>query len=226
MTTSLPVSGTIKEMNKHYTIIFDFDGTLADTVSLMVRLYNAVAPAYGTVPVDPSEFDSLRKLGYKKAMKLKKIRFRILPKLALHISKEMKQHMDEVKPYDGVIPMLQDLRQRGVSIGILTSNNAALVQDFLAENNFPAFDFVVSEKTLFGKEKALKRIMKRHKLEKEQVIYVGDEPRDIISSKRAGVKVFGVTWGIGGREGLKKTPPDRLADTPKELSAHIIEALL
>jgi HAD superfamily hydrolase (TIGR01549 family) len=191
----------------------------------MVRLYNAIGPAYGALPVDSSEFDELRKLGYKKAMKSKKIRFRMLPKLVLHISKEMKQHMGEVKPCDGVVPMLYDLQKRGVSLGILTSNNAALVQDFLVENNFPDFDFVVSEKTLFGKEKALKRIMKRHRLEKEQVIYVGDEPRDVISSKRAGVKVFGVTWGIGGKEGLKKTPPDRLADTADELAAHIIESL-
>lgn len=212
-------------MGSQFTVIFDFDGTLADSLELMLRLYNESADDFGTLPVSMSEVDELRELGYKKAMKAKKIRLTMLPKLAIHIIKDMKLHMDEVSPHEGIIPMLRQLREMGVSIGVLTSNNAALVVDFFDKNGFPEFDFVVSEKTLFGKEKALKRIMKRHKLKKERVIYVGDEPRDVYSSQKAGVKVFGVTWGLAGRIGLEKNPPDRIADTAEELYQYIIEAI-
>jgi phosphoglycolate phosphatase len=211
-------------MSEQFTVIFDFDGTLADTLGLMVRLYNDTCPQYGTLPVDESEFDELRKLGYKKAMKSKKIRLTQLPRLALQISREMKNHMGEVSPHPGVIQLLRNLQEQDISIGVLTSNNAALVQDFFDANDFPQFDFVVSEKTVFGKEKALRRIMKRHKLPKEKIIYVGDEPRDIISSRKAGIKVFGVTWGLGGEQGLKDTPPDRLVSDSKELYRCILEA--
>jgi phosphoglycolate phosphatase len=211
-------------MSEQFTVIFDFDGTLADTLGLMVRLYNDTCPQYGTLPVDESEFDELRKLGYKKAMKSKKIRLTQLPRLALQISREMKNHMGEVSPHHGVIQLLRNLQEQDISIGVLTSNNAALVQDFFDANDFPQFDFVVSEKTVFGKEKALRRIMKRHKLPKEKIIYVGDEPRDIISSRKAGIKVFGVTWGLGGEQGLKDTPPDRLVSDSKELYRCILEA--
>ena len=166
-------------MYKRFTVIFDFDGTLADTLELMLRLYNESTEEFGTLPVDINEVDELRALGYKGAMKQKKIRLTRLPKIVVHIIREMKQHMHEVSPHEGIIPMLQDLQNRGISIGVLTSNNAALVQDFFDTNGFPEFDFVVSEKTLFGKEKALRRIMKRHRLKKERVVYVGDEPRAV-----------------------------------------------
>jgi phosphoglycolate phosphatase-like HAD superfamily hydrolase len=210
---------------REYTVIFDFDGTLANTVSLMIDLYNNVGPEYGALPITEDEFDELRILGYKKAMKAKNIKLRVLPKIAMTVSKEMKLHMDDVKPYDGIVDMLKQLKVQGINLGILTSNNAGLVHDFLEVNDFPEFDFVVSEKTFFGKEKALKRIMKRHNIPKEQIIYVGDEPRDVVSSIKAGVRVFAVTWGLGGVEGLKKTPPDRLVSTPSELYDCVIEAI-
>ena len=212
-------------MSKHYTAVFDFDGTLADTVSLMVKLYNDQSEAFGSLRVEPNEFESLRAMGYKKAMKSKRIRLSRMPKMIRTLTKEMKLHMHEVKPYEGVVEMLRDLQHNGVRIAVLTSNSADIVQQFFEDHDFPTFDFVVSEKTFFGKDKALKRIMKLYELEKESMVYVGDEPRDVIASKRAQVKVFGVSWGLGGRTGLEKSKPDRIVDTPDELFDTIVEAV-
>lgn len=210
-------------MKERFTVIFDFDGTLANTVDLVGRIYNEHAEEFGALPIDMNELSVYRKLGYKKAMKKAKIRWTVLPRLVLFVGREMKKHMDEVNPYDGVVDVLKNLQNAGVSIGVLTSNNAALVSEFFEKHNFPVFDFIVSEKTLFGKEKALRRIIKRHKLIDHRIIYVGDEPRDITACYKAGIKVIGVTWGVGGREGLESTPPDRLVDTAKQLQAAITE---
>ena len=204
-------------MGEKLTVIFDFDGTLANTVDLVARIYNEHADEFGALPIDMAEISVYRKLGYKKAMKKAKIRWTVLPRMVLFISREMKQHMGEVKPYPGVVKVLKNMQEAGISIGVLTSNNAGLVNDFFESNNFPVFDFIVSEKTMFGKEKALKKIMKRHGLPHHRVIYVGDEPRDITACKKAGIRVVGVTWGVGGREGLVSTPPDWLVDTSNEL---------
>lgn len=211
-------------MSDRFTVIFDFDGTLANTIDLVARIYNENADDFGGLQVDLKDLPRLRKLGYKKGMKELKIRWTILPRLVLFVSKEMKKHMDEVKPYPGVVSMLKELQASGISIGVLTSNNTALVQDFFNAHDFPIFDFVVSEKTMFGKEKALKRILKRHELQKENVIYVGDEPRDITACNKAKIKVIGVTWGVGGKEAFESTPPDRQVDTSAELKTAIIEA--
>ncbi len=209
-------------MGKNLTVIFDFDGTLANTMDLVMSIYNEHAESFGSLTVDKSELTELRRLGYKKAMKAKKIRWSMLPRMVLFLSKEMKLRMDEVPPYPGVVEMLKKLQEKGVSIGVLTSNNAQLVQDFFKSNNFPLFDFIVSEKTLFGKEKALKKIMKRHDLNKDDVIYVGDEPRDVVSCNKAGVKIYGVAWGFAGEEGLEATPPDKLVYSSDELFKEIL----
>ncbi len=212
-------------MNREHTVIFDFDGTLANTVDLMIRLYNEYSEQFGTIKVEENEFESIREMGYKKAMKLKNVRLRKWPLMVRTMMREMKEQMAEVEPYEGIVETIEKLKEQGISVGVLTSNSTAIVHEFFRVHNFPPFDFVVSEKTFFGKEKALKRIMKHRKLNREDVMYVGDEPRDIASSKKAGVRSFGVTWGLGGRTGLKKQPPDRLVDTPDELYREIILAI-
>ncbi|HMT56102.1 MAG TPA: HAD family hydrolase [Candidatus Saccharibacteria bacterium] len=204
-------------MSMKPTVIFDFDGTLANTLELVANIYNEHAAQFGARQIDMNEFDEYRKLGYKKATKKAGIRWTVLPRMVLFISKEMKAHMGSVKPYDGIVQVLKDIQQAGMTIGVLTSNDAQLVRDFFDAHGFPHFDFIVSEKTLFGKDKALKRIMKRHGLAREQVLYVGDEPRDIAASHKAGIRVVGVTWGVGGRVGLEPTKADAQVDTPREL---------
>lgn len=210
-------------MQEKLTVLFDFDGTLANTLELVARIYNEHAHEYGARTIDMNDLSEYRRLGYKKAMKKAGIRWTVLPRLVLFVSKEMKQHMGEVHPYDGIVDMLRELQKQNISIGVLTSNDGALVQDFFATNNFPTFDFVVSEKTMFGKEKAIRRIMKRHALTQSNVVYVGDEPRDITASNKAGIKVIGVTWGVGGKEAFETTVPDIQVDTVAQLQLELLK---
>jgi HAD superfamily hydrolase (TIGR01549 family) len=204
------------------TVIFDFDGTLANSVDLMFRLYNDHAEQFGYVQMKREEFPEIRRMGYSKAMRLKKVKVRMLPKIILTLGKEMRASMDEVKPYVGIVETLHSLQKYGFSIGILTSNQAGLVDEFLKVHKFPEFDFVVSEKTLFGKDKALKRIFKRFGLDRDQVVYVGDEPRDVTASRKARIRSIAVTWGLGGTEAFEKEKPDILVSTPDELLQKII----
>ena len=148
-------------MDSKKTVIFDFDGTLANTLDLVARLYNENAHIFGSNQIDMSNLPSYRKLGYKKSMKQIGIKWRSLPKLVLFISREMKKHMSEVQPYPDIVQTLRELQAEGISIGVLTSNNDELVADFFKAHEFPQFDFVVSEKTLFGKEKALRKIIEK-----------------------------------------------------------------
>jgi phosphoglycolate phosphatase len=210
-------------MNERITVIFDFDGTLANTIELVARIYNEHHEEFGSLPVDLEELPIYQKLGYKKAAKKAKIRWRKIPKLMLTIGREMKKHMGEVDPYPGVVQMLKKIRAKGISIGVLTSNNGSLVKEFFKVNDFPEFDFIVSEKTLFGKEKSLKKIIKRHNLDRNKVIYVGDEPRDVVSCRKAKIKVIGVTWGLGGVEGLAPSNPDKIVHNTSELFNEIIK---
>ncbi len=208
--------------NSNKTVIFDFDGTLANTVDLVVRIYNEHAEELGADTLSIDEFPTLRTLGYKKAMKAKNLHWHVLPKLVFILKRGVREHLHEVQPYEGIQRLINELKSAGMMIGVLTSNDGALVQEFLDTHGFPAFDFVVSEKTVFGKEKALKKIIERHKLDRARVVYVGDEPRDVTASKKAGVHVVGVTWGFGGRESMLATLPDTTVHTMDELRTALL----
>lgn len=205
------------------TVIFDFDGTLANTVELIIDTYNMYSEELGYTKIKHSEIPALRRLGYKGAMKKKGIKLHSLPRIALKLSREMRKHMDQVEPYDGIVDVLKKLQSKGLTIGVLTSNQASTASEFFETHKFPKFDFVVSEKTFFGKDRALRKIMKRFDLDQDQVIYVGDEPRDVTASHKAGVQVMGVTWGLAGEEGFKHHAPDKLIKTPKDLQETILE---
>ena len=202
-------------------VIFDFDGTLANSISLAIRLYNKHAAHFKALPVDEDELPALRKMvrehGYAKTLKSKNVHLRKLPNMVLTISREMRLHMSEVKPYDGIVEALQELKARGYRLGVLTSNQEPIVREFLETHQYPLFDFIVSEKTLFGKERALRKIMKKFALDRRGVVYVGDEPRDISACRKADISSIGVSWGLAGVDGLGKTPPDIMVHSPKEI---------
>lgn len=210
-------------MSEQKVAIFDFDGTLANSVDLIVELYNNNASKYGYEPISPKEFPDLRRMGYRQAMEHKGIKWRKLPRMVMHLGKEMRTRMTEVKPYNGVQDVLKDLQKHDYMIGILTSNHASLVQDFLREHNFPPLDFIVSERAVFGKDKALSKIMKRYALIPDQIVYIGDEPRDVVACRKAQIAVVGVTWGLGGKEGFESAPPDKLVTTMPELYEAVTE---
>ncbi|MBP7767033.1 HAD-IA family hydrolase [Candidatus Saccharibacteria bacterium] len=200
------------------TVIFDFDGTLADSVSIALRLYNDFSDVYGVEQINGiDEARQLLSLGYAKAMKAKKITPLKLITLVRLASKEMPKHMPEVVPYSGIVETVSKLKSQGYGIGVLTSNQEAIVRGFLSAHKFPEFDFVVSEKTLFRKDKALKKIIKKYKLSTEEIVFVGDEPRDMQAAAKLGVKSVGVTWGLAGVEGFGKSQPDILVNSASEI---------
>ncbi len=202
-------------------VIFDFDGTLANSIGLAIRLYNKHARHYGAETITVSELEDLRKMarehGYKQVLKYKKVRLSRLPSIVLTVGKEMRTHMAEVKPYDGVIESLLELQARGYRLGVLTSNQEHLVREFLETHQYPLFDFIVSEKTLFGKDKALKKIIKKFALDSRGVVYIGDEVRDVAACNRARIDVIAVTWGVAGVGGFTKALPTKIIDTPQQL---------
>lgn len=206
-------------MNYSNYIIFDFDGTIADTFDLALEIYNSIAPEYDCRPAGPGDHELLR---VKKPQELLKIygvsRLKLLS-LLLRVRKELSNRIQEIKLIDGMEASLREIRNSGYRMGILTSNSVSNVSRFLDINDLSGlFDFIYSGRSLFGKEKVIRRLLIHENLSVEQVIYVGDETRDIEASKNAGIPVVAVSWGLNRRDVLASLSPDQIADEPNELS--------
>lgn len=202
------------------TIIFDFDGTIADTFSTLIDIVNRNPKKFGINGIDQSEIPRLRGMSVKYLLEEFKIGIFRLPSFVKYLQKEMGKSVGSLDACPGMLELIKALHQKNIRLGILTSNSKSTVEKFLKQHNIDQyFDFVYSEKQLFGKHKALASILKKHKLDRHSVIYVGDEVRDIEASQRVGIHVIAVDWGFNTHEILEKHKPTNLVSNPNDILA-------
>lgn len=200
-------------------ILFDFDGTLAQTLVLTQKLYNEVAVERGYRVIEDSEIQELRNKTALEVFKLLNVPVVAFPTLAYKVQSQMQKQIAQVEAVSGIPEVLVELQKQGFSIGVLTSNSSSNVDGFLAAQNIQVVEFVISEKSIFGKAKILKKILTSKKITPDELVYVGDETRDIEATKKAGVRSIAVSWGFNSRKALESANPDFLLDSPEELLA-------
>lgn len=199
-------------------IIFDFDGTIADTVDALVSIANRLAVEFGYVPITQQELALLKNLTSREIIKYSGISVFKIPFLVKKVRGELKDKIHEFQPIPGIKEALIELKAEGYSLGIITSNSKDNVNEFLKINELDnLFDFIYSGVTIFGKKTIINNVLKQRQLKPQQVIYVGDETRDIEASKKANIQVIAVTWGFNSPEILAKQKPDFLIHHPSEL---------
>jgi phosphoglycolate phosphatase len=206
-----------QEMNE--TIIFDFDGTIADTLSAIVRLVNEHAPEFNIKPLGEKDVEELRGMSNLDIIKRYRIPLFKVPSMVLMAQKELHKRIGEVPIFPGIKDLILDLKVRGLRLGILTSNSAENVLKFLRTKGLDVFDFIHSEQNFFGKNWALLHLLKKHGLKKETTIYVGDEVRDIEACQKVGIPIIAVGWGFHRRHLLAEKNPTHLVDSAGEIMA-------
>ncbi|MGI0481453.1 HAD-IA family hydrolase [Geminocystis sp. CENA526] len=199
-------------------IIFDFDGTIADSRNTLLEIGNNLAPEYGFDRVTEDEIIRLSNLSSRDILYQSSIPAYKIPFLLRKVKKELNQQIGNLQPFKGIKEMLNSLKQQGFLLGIVTSNLKENVLEFLSHNKLEIyFDFVYSASTLFGKDRILKKIIKQHDFPLESIFYVGDETRDIEAARKSKIKMIAVTWGFNSAQVLTQYNPDFLIHHPQEL---------
>lgn len=199
-------------------IIFDFDGTIADTLGMAINIFNRIAPEYDCKPINGEDWELIRTKRSQDLLQVYGVTNFKLVLLLLRIRKELSRLIPEILPVENITDALKAIKDMGLRLGILTSNSRSNVSAFLENNGLSgAIDFIYSGKSLFGKDKVLNRLFDNEKISAENAIYVGDEARDIEASKKACIPVIAVTWGLNKKDLLASLHPDQIADTPEEL---------
>lgn len=199
------------------TLIFDFDGTIANSFETIIAVANQLAKKYGYKQISKKDIPKLRNKTPFQLLAHFKISLWKLPFLIKEARKELHSYAAFQRPYKSIPEVLTKLKKKKYKIGILTSNSEENVKSFLKKNAMNIFDFIYCGSTIFGKDKLLRKILKEKKLKKEDVIYIGDEIRDIEAAKKVGVKIAVVTWGFNSQEVLQKHHPDFLIKSPAQL---------
>jgi phosphoglycolate phosphatase len=199
-------------------ILFDFDGTIADTYQAIANITNQLSTEFGYKALDQEELVLIKNLSSREIVKRSEISIFKLPFLIRRVRDELSKEIAELDPIQGISQTLFELKKRGYILGIVTSNNHENVDIFLANNQLDhLFTYVYCSTAIFGKHRVLNQVIREHNLNVSDVIYVGDETRDIRSARKSHISVVAVSWGFNATGILQEHQPDYLIAKPSEL---------
>lgn len=212
-------------MSQFDFVIFDFDGTVADTGEGILKSLQYSFYAMGSDVPDMS--DLKRFIGPPVYYSYTHFYGVSENEVEAYIRKYRERYKEkgiyECKLYDGMRELILELKSRGVKTGIASSKPEHLiysVADFLGVTDlFDAIAGVKSDNSRHSTKRdiILEAMEKLGAADKERVLMVGDRCFDIEGAAAAGVKSCGALWGYGNKEEFMDYKADFIAEKPLDV---------
>lgn len=207
---------------KDRVLLFDLDGTLIDSIPLILASLRFALTEHGVE--SPDDDTLISGIGTPLRTQL----FRYTPEAAqveamflTYKAHNLAHHDASIRAFEGIVEVVEALRARGAILGVVTSKMRDIARRGLEISGLSeAFPLLI------GLEDT-----ERHKPDPDPVIealrrlsasaanatYIGDSPHDLRAGRRAGVRTVGVKWGPFPLSQLEDEAPDLLFDRPGEL---------
>ncbi|MGV3559624.1 HAD hydrolase-like protein [Larkinella arboricola] len=183
-------------------VIFDFDGTLADSFPYFLKTLNVLAEMYQFKKVDPDQVDELRGMHVRQMMKLSGLPAWKMPIVASTFIKMMSRDIDQISLFDGISELLQQLSAHGVQLAIVSSNSESNIRRVLGADNAPLINYYSCGTSVFGKQSKFRKVMKKSGFRPGEILCIGDEVRDIEAAQSEALPFGAVTWGYTRTDAL------------------------
>lgn len=201
--------------------IFDFDGTLGDTMGWFLDTSDAMADRFGYLKIDRSRLDTLRHMSARELMKLQKLPALKMPMIAAHFHKLMAQDAGSIRMFDGAPDVLRGLHEAGIKLAVVSSNTEANIRVVLG----PELSALVSRfdcgATVFGKASKFRRVLKTLGVSPSEAISIGDEIRDLDAAREVGLATGVVCWGYTAPEALRAQKPGHVFERVEDILGQI-----
>jgi phosphoglycolate phosphatase len=172
---------------------------------------------YGFRKITSKEANKLTLLSMKERLKFLRISIVQLPFMVLELKNKYASILPFIQPFNGIREMLLSLKQRNIRSVIISSNSVENIKHFLVKHDLDLFEAIHSQSNIFGKHRSINALLRQLKISSREVIYIGDEHRDIEACKKANIKIIAVKWGVDPVALLKKAKPDYIVDTPEDI---------
>ncbi|WP_281614045.1 HAD-IA family hydrolase [Flammeovirga sp. SubArs3] len=202
-------------MRNKITIVFDFDGTIADSLTLVTKIVTQLSSKY-RLKNDHLELSDFQNLPAKEIIKLLGLKWWNLPLFIFEVKQKMNKDLNEVKLFDQIEETIQTLNNIDVELNIMSSNSKKNINSFLKQKNLSHyFSKIYTSSKLFKKDKSILKI--KNAYPNSTLIYVGDEIRDIEACQKINIPIIAVSWGYNSYQALKKSTPNYLVKKPSEI---------
>ena len=187
--------------------IFDFDGTLANTLPWFAGVLNEVADRYGFRHVHESEYDILRSLNGVQILKYLSIPPLKVPAIGAYLHRRMAAEIDTIALVEGTAEMLRELSSEGIILAVVSSNAEGNVRHVLGADLASLVTAFQCGVSVFGKPPRLRHVLRACGVPVGSAIYLGDEIRDIEAAQVVGMASGAVGWGYNSVESFKAYEP-------------------
>jgi phosphoglycolate phosphatase len=198
-------------------VVFDFDGTIADSFAEVHDVYRELAARLGLPLPTDAEIDALRRMGPTDALRASSIPLWRLPAIVAAVRHGLRDRMHALRPFPGIHDAIRALHAAGCRCCVLSSNSRENVGAFLSRHEMRELGIVSCGASLLGKGSRIRRLVRGMACADADVFYVGDEVRDVLAASEAGVRSVAVSWGFNHRSALEAAGPDFVVDAPEQL---------
>lgn len=196
-------------------VIFDIDGTLADSFNIFVESLEAVLQR--PEPLSQEQIADMRGLTTHEIIAQLDVKKHQLPHLVTKGRREVARRMHRVEAFPDIPEIMRDLGTDH-KLFVLSSNSKPLVEDFLARNHMTdSIQSVHTGVSIFGKARRLSGLLRKEGLVPQATVYIGDETRDIEAARNVGIQCIAVAWGYSTPDALVAHKPDVLVRSPAEI---------
>ena len=199
-------------------VVFDFDGTLADSLTWFRTALSDVIEKHGLTPICAERAEALRGMAPKAIMDELGIPTWKLPFIAADVRARAAENVDRITLFDGIAELLIELRASGTMIAVVSSNGEDAIRQVLGPELTAHISHFACGAALFGKAAVFRRVVRKAGTTPARSLCIGDEVRDIDAAREAGCDCGAVTWGFATREILEASEPDHAFAFPHEIA--------
>jgi phosphoglycolate phosphatase len=207
---------------RYRLVIFDFDGTLADTFPWILSVMDHLADRFGYERVDPAEIETLRGSDPRTLIQKYNVPLWKIPSMAGYVRGLMAKDVHRLGLFPGIGDLLNELARQGAVLAVVTTNSCENVTRVLGPDTAALISHFECGVDLFGKQDKIRRVLRKSGISAREAIAIGDEMRDIEAAKQAGVTSGAVAWGYATVSALEARGPDVLFGSVREIGEHII----
>ncbi len=203
-------------------VIFDLDGTLTNNINLSEIIYRAISKKYNLRELSSEEIRRLKSsTSLKQFLSVGMPLFKI-PKLYNESREIASKYIADCVLVPGMKELLFRLIDKDIKLAIVSSNSDANIHNFLIKNDINFFSFVRGKASMKGKKRILKKMIPKIGYQLEEVIYIGDEVRDVRACKLIPIEIAAVAWGFEAFDILENANPNYVVKSIDELEKLIL----
>lgn len=202
-------------------VIFDFDGTIVDSLPGVIRVLEGFTHQRVSIH-DEEEMATYRNKSMLQVARKMRVSQWKWPVLALFGRRLFRHHLRSIHVHEGLPELIKKLHGR-VKLYVLSTNRVDNIQKYLSWHGLDQyFTAVYGKASFFSKTRKMRQLLAKEGLKSQDVWCVGDEIIDVKSAHKAGMKVVSVTWGYSSRIGLAEHKPEAIVDTAEDLSSLLL----